>query len=181
MKNISIQKEFGWCNVHTLTNVLRDKDFKEYLSNDEYKSGDIDSVIELLQNTGYSDWSMRELISIPEAYPSIPNSYLKSIFEFNVEFKSENIKVDYPIIPYFLTVKLKSKYWHSVALINCNGTYLYIDPYIEDVVRLKSVDDVFGYFNECTGVDRITTETKTIPMFVVLNGSELGFDEILSK
>ena len=48
MKNISVQKEFGWCNVHVLANVLRDKDFKEYLSNDEYKSGDSDMMNELL-------------------------------------------------------------------------------------------------------------------------------------
>lgn len=179
MKNISIQNEFGWCNVHVLANVLRDKEFKEYLSNNEYKSGDSDMMNELLKNTGYSKWEIRPMIGIATCYPPIPNDYLFTVLS------AENESTIIPgksnmLVPYFLTVQLKFPYWHSVALLKYKDIYLYIDPYIEDVIVLDSISEIINYFQSCIGIERLVEKDTKEKAFILLDAKILGFDSIFN-
>ena len=177
MKNISIQKEFGWCNVHVLANVLRDKDFIEYLSNDEYKSGDSDMMNELLKNTGYGKWEMKPMIGIAACYPPIPNDYLFTVLSAENESTSIHGKNNF-LVPYFLTVQLKSPHWHCVALLKYKDIYLYIDPYIEDVIVLDNISEIVNYFKSCIGIERMVESKTKEKKFLLLDAEILGFDKI---
>lgn len=155
INNISIQKEFGWCMVHTLCNVLRDHDFKDYIGDEEFKAGDIDAVNKLLHRAGYRNIKMRKLISIPDIYPSLPVDYVNSIICCeNDSLKSENI--DTPVIAYFLTVQLFfSESFHYVSIIKKGDVYLYSDPYRNRMIKLKSISDVWNYFESCIAIERL--------------------------
>lgn len=180
MKNISIQKEFGWCNVHVLANVLRDKDFKEYLSNDEYKSGNSDMMDELLKNTGYNDIEMKSMIGIAPSYPPIPNDYLFEVLSDENESTSIPKKNNF-LVPYFLTVQIKSPYWHCVALLKYKSVYLYIDPYIENVIVLDEISEIVNYFKSCIGIERMVESNTKEKHFLLLDAEILGFDKIFQN
>lgn len=180
MKNISIQKEFGWCNVHVLANVLRDKDFKEYLSNDEYKSGNSDIMNELLENTGYDNIEIESMIGIATCYPPIPNDYLLKVL--SAENESTVIpEKDNFLVPYILTVQLKSPHWHCVALLKYKDIYLYIDPYIEDVIVLDDISEIVNYFKSCIGIERMVESKTKEKKFLLLDAEILGFDKIFQN
>lgn len=182
MKNISIQKEFGWCNAHTLANVFRDEDFKEFLSNEEFKSGSAESMSEMLELAGYS-YYIHSLVKLPTCYPSINNEQLLSILLVdNLTTQIEG--VDFTVTPYFLTVRLKgAKCWHSVAVLKTPKGLLYIDPYLEDVVVLKQNKDLFNHFERCIEVERVASPTKNPDeiQFICLKGAILGFDNLYAK
>lgn len=177
MENLSIQKEFGWCNVHTLVNVLRDDAFLEFLSNEEYKSGDIDSMNEMIKLAGYSDFEMMQIIGAADFCPSIPQQYFTDIIQYGDEL-NEYGESDYPFIPYFLTVQIKAPHYHSVAILRFKNVYLYVDPYLKDVKMLKTPNESFGYFKKCIGIDRMVKRTTKGKNYLMFDGAKMGFDEM---
>lgn len=179
MKNISIQTNIGWCNVHALANVLRDKDFLEYLSNEEYKSGDTDSLTEMLHGVGYDSYEMHGVVGISEEYPPIPDGYLMDVLTSDNSATVSLKPIDYPVIPYFLTVQLAKPKWHTVAFLKCNDRYLYIDSYREDVVVLDYPQDILCFFHCCINVERIVQTGKSGGCWLIFDGESLGFSELL--
>jgi hypothetical protein len=179
MENLSVQKEFGWCNVHTLINVFRDEEFKEYLSNDEYKSGDDDNVTEMLQNAGYPDDRVRPIIGVGEHYPPLPKGYINKILSSKTEDKliDPSLNIKYPIIPYFLTVNVTEKFWHSVALLRCGNEYLYTDPRNKEMIKLNKINEIHSHFNKCIGISRIERKYDDGYKYIILIGENIGYSD----
>ena len=178
MNNLSVQKEFGWCNVHVLANLLRDESFKEYLSNDEYKSGDSDMVTELLHMSGYEEWDVTPIIGTVTDIPPIPTEYLLKIINLRSDDNQVPKHFKYTLIPYILTVQLKEPYYHSVAVCRCGNKFLYIEPYIEEV-KIIQLEEIPTFFKHCIGIDRITTKIGKQKGYIIFNGAETDFLEIL--
>jgi len=180
MKNLSVQKEYGWCNVHTLCNVLRDEDFKVYIGKEKYKSGDFNSVNSMLKDAGYLTYTTFPIMCISNYFPSIPDDYLDSIISCSTE--DGDIDMELPIFPYFLTVSNNGKDWHSVAVIRCGDSYLYTDPLNEDMILLDKISDIHNHFNKCNGIERIQAKCDDgIDKFIVLDGEDYGYEEIFKR
>ena len=180
MKNLSVQKEFGWCNVHVLINLLRDEEFKEYLSNDEYKSGDCDMMTDLLHDTGYKEWDITPIIGTIADIPPIPNDYLLKILNLRSDDPRIPKDFEYPLIPYILTVQIKEPHYHSVAVCRRGDKFIYIEPYNEDV-KLVEADEIPTFFKHCIGIERISTKVGKQRAYIVLNGVKTDFIEILKQ
>jgi hypothetical protein len=183
MQNISIQKEFGWCTIHTLANALRDKDFKELLSNKAFMSCDVDDVTEALHLCGYPEWEMESVAGVVGAnYPPIPNRYLMDILKIENAATIPKNGMKHPAIPYFLTVQIKSPHWHYVAVIKCGAKFLYIDPYKNDVIVLKKLGHIFKYFTKCIAVERIVENLGSKGKkkeYIIICGENLGYNKLI--
>jgi hypothetical protein len=182
MKHFSIQKEPGWCGVHSLANVLRDKSILYYLEDENYKFSTFIGMNKILKKEGYEIF-INPVVNMPEKWKGISNDFLLDILTNNDiwnwdEFETDS---DFLIIPFFLTVKVKSHRpeFHSVVVIRFKDEYFYSDPNFENYIKLESPSDILKYFEYCNGIEIFGVENGSVQNFVGLNGENYGFDELL--
>lgn len=159
MENISVQKSFGWCNVHCLINIFGEKKFKQFLNNQKYKGCGIKDVNEMISIV-YKDRGISVVCEINECYGSLPNSLVWNIIN-NCKHKVLGLAepdMDFtPIAPYILSIDKGIKNSrHAIAVMNCNGVIVISDPYWKKMKIIKSEQELFSLINSVTVIERPT-------------------------
>jgi len=171
MINKSIQKEMGWCSVHTLQNIFQTNKLDNYLKDERYKGCGDKEVEELLSEID-DTLGVANVFYANQIYPSLPIEYVWDALNIK-ENCEDNFKIK--VIPYLLTVKLISSCYHMVAVLNINGRMYYSDPYKEKWEYLEMWQDLNPKFKQCSVVQRLYI--KEDQSWAILNGEYYGYDK----
>jgi hypothetical protein len=181
MKNLFVQKEFGYCTVYALANIFRDKTFLRFVGNEEFKGCDDEKENRLLAECGYKDVGLASVLYVSHSYKKpLPPDYALQILTSLGDHTKPNPEdsVEIPLIPYLLAVRLKDthEFHHAAAVLNYNGVLLYIDPYKEDIIVCEGMD-LFNNFIDCYGIKRFYM--KDSDTFAILKGENLNYNFLI--
>jgi hypothetical protein len=182
MKNLFVQKEFGYCTVYMLANLFRDKSFIRFVGNEDFKGCDDKKESELLDLCGYGEMAISDVLYVNHAYRTpLPKDIVLDILLHSGDSTRPAEDVDIPIIPYILSVRLQDThaFHHATAVINYRGRLLYIDPYKENIVECSNADDLFKNFIDCYAIRR--PYIKSNESWAILKGEMLGYDFLKNR
>jgi len=178
IENISVQKKFGYCGIHTLANALKDHRFKKLLDDNRFKISTDETINLALSLCGYKNIRLLSVAKIDEYYGSIDSSMIYHLVSQDNKSTvfSDN---EYSLIPYFLTVKLTDKYWHSVCILKIKDRLIYSDPYLDRFIELESASDLDELFFNCVEIQRICKVSGKKSNYVSFFADRLGFSQKL--
>ena len=178
IENISVQKKFGYCGIHTLANALKDHRFKKLLDDKRFKVCTDDNINLALSLSGYKNLKLLSVAKIDEYYGSIDSSMIYHLVSQDNK-STVFIANEYPLIPYFLTVKLTDKYWHSTCILKIKDKLIYSDPYFDKFIEIESADDLNGLFLKCVEIQRICKVSGKKSNYISFFADRLGFSQNL--
>jgi hypothetical protein len=174
MKNLFIQREFGYCTVYALANMFRDNFFLQHYAQDENFKGCDDDKEKIMIQAYDKSISWSEITSVRHSYKiPIPPSLVSGIFSHQ-DPEGDNY-TEFDIIPYLCAVRLidTHEFHHSVCVLNVNKEIYYIDPKREDIIKLDKPTDIYNYIIDIWTIKRpYLVDTDK---FVRLSSSALGF------
>jgi hypothetical protein len=172
------QKGAGWCVVYTLANIFKDNRFLKFIEEERFKGCCKDEVDYMLNELGYG-MQLGQVMYTNQHYMPIPKGYIYSALRTIKEQISDDVKVNVPVVPYMLTVRLVPSMHHSVAVLMIGDEMYYIDPYKEETLHIESFEQFDILFIDCTVVER-PFRTKD-NRFIILLGEELGYSHLAKK
>jgi hypothetical protein len=179
IKNISVQKKDKYCVLHSLINGLQDKRFLKFMGNEEFIGGKPDVIDFAIEKCGYPKCRMETIFKIEKVYGIIPNNLIFDMLSKpNKATKYKNI--EYPMIPYFLTIKSGNSL-HFVCALNVNGKVIYSDPTWDNFMEIESSSDLDRLAVKCIEVQRIVRVYKNHFSFIAFFADRLNLIEPLFK
>lgn len=157
--NQSVQKGFGWCNVHCLINIFGNDKFEKFLKIDKYKGCGIEDIRDMI-SVVYKNRGLSIVCEINEAYGSIPKELVWNIVSnsthpiLGLAEKQEDF---IPVAPYILSIDSPVKdSRHAIAVMNCNGVIVVSDPYWNEMKIVNSKEELFSIIKNVTVIERPT-------------------------
>jgi hypothetical protein len=171
------QKSIGWCSVYLLANIFRNSDFLSFTDNEKFKGCGEEEVNFMLEDmrTGVKT---EKVAYSSQNYSPLPKDWVYNSILNHPEEEPSGIEIC--IIPYLLTVSLIPGILHHVGVLNYKGKLFYLDPYLEEMIQLTSLELFTKLFREVYVVERfILSDGSNI--FAVLKGENLGYDFLIEN
>ena len=177
------QKQVGWCCPLTLANLFQDDTLLQHVGDEKFKGCTTDEVKFLLKEHFDKNYSISTVAQSNVDYPPLTNQFVWDVLSKDLRDEFKHISDRMPIVPYFLSVKLheKSKFWHFVSVVFCNGKLLYIDPYKENVIEVNSLTDLYVNFYSVSLIERLAMETEEGLKWACMFGDIYGYEEYFKK
>lgn len=175
------QTSIGWCAPITLANVFKNDAFLEYKNQERFKGCQVKEVHEMLNDVN-KGWLTVTLAEISIDFGCLPIEMVWNILtdkthgESFIPFKDE-----YPVLPFFLSVRKTQDFHHFVAVLRAGDNIYYLDPYFPNLIKINSVDELQSYFIDCVMIERLVIKgDDDQKRYAFLYGDKLGYQELFN-